>query len=142
PVLEGKLAIKDFEFGGFPLGDIEQANTKFRPLVVELTGVRGRKGKSQFDVPSARLDFDTEATVVVDAQVASKDLDVRDFFSMWHFDRDPRFEAINGHGALQAGVHFVYGGKADRCGGGYLQVRGDGRLKDLDLYGEKYEQGT
>lgn len=142
PVLEGKLAIKDFEFGGFPLGDIEHADTKFRPLVVELSGVRGRKGKSQFDVPSARLDFDTEATVVVDAQVSSKDLDVRDFFAMWHFDRDPRFEAIHGHGALQAGVHFVYGGKADRCGGGYLQVRGDGQLKDLDLYEEKYEQGT
>lgn len=142
PVLEGHMKVKGFEFGGFPLGDIERANTRFRPLVLELTNVRGKKGSSHFDVSSAKLDFDSDATVLVDAEVASNDLDIRDFFSMWHFDEDPRFAPIKGRGAVQASVHFDFGGKSDKCGGGFLQVRGEGRFGEMDLFEEHYDKGS
>ncbi|MCA9630994.1 MAG: translocation/assembly module TamB domain-containing protein [Myxococcales bacterium] len=142
PVLEGHMKVKGFEFGGFPLGDIERANTRFRPLVLELSNVHGKKGTSHFDVSSAKLDFDSDATVLVDAEVASNDLDIRDFFAMWHFDEDPRFEPIKGRGAVQASVHFDFGGKADKCGGGFLQVRGEGNFGKLELFEERYDKAS
>ncbi len=142
PVLEGGLAVKGFEFGGFPLGDIEHAKTRFVPLVLELTDVRGKKGKSRFDAPSARLDFNGPATVLVDAEVRSSALGLRDFFAMWRFDQDPRFLGLDGTGEVSASVHFDVGGRRDRCGGGYLEVKGEGRFKDLQLFEERFERGA
>ncbi|GMV15404.1 MAG: hypothetical protein AMXMBFR56_36280 [Polyangiaceae bacterium] len=141
PLLTGDLAISKFEFGGFPVGDIKSSKVKFRPLVVDLTDVRGQKGKSDFVVPTARLDFDSGSTVLLDANLQSERFDLRDFLAMFLFDQDPRFDPIFGAGKVDARVHYDLGGKKDRCGGGYLSVLGRVDMKNLDLFEEKYDAG-
>ncbi|MEO7036653.1 MAG: translocation/assembly module TamB domain-containing protein [Polyangiaceae bacterium] len=141
-VLTGNLKIQDFVFGGFPFGDITSAKLRFTPLILDLSEVQAHKGKSDYTVPSARLNFDGPlATLVTDAHVKSSNFDLRDFFGIWHFDVDPRFDDIHGQTGLDATVHYVLGGPEDRCGGGNLRVAGGARLNALDLFGETYDSG-
>jgi len=141
PLLTGNLKVNGFEFGGFPLGDIKSSKVKFRPLWVELSDVEARKGQSDFQLTTSRLDFGTRASLVVDAQVKSSAFDLRDFFDMWHFDEDPRFDPIHGRTALEARVRYVLGGPEDRCGGGILRTTGKLDTHALSLFDERYDGG-
>ena len=141
PLLTGDLSVAKLEFGGFPIGDIKSSKVKFRPLKVDFTDVVGKKGKSEFRVPTARLNFDTDSSVLVDARVTSQRFDVRDFFAMFLFDKDPRFDPIMGAGKVDASVHYDLGGKRDRCGGGLLKVAGAMDFTKLDLFEERYDTG-
>lgn len=141
PLLTGNLSIQGFEFGGFPIGDLKGAKVTFRPLWLAITDARGKKGKSEFRVPSARLDFDTRASVVVDADVQSERFDLRDFLAIWLFDTDPRWDEVKGEAAVGARVHYVLGGPEDRCGDGNLRVTGQASFKHLDLFEERYDSG-
>lgn len=141
-VLTGNLKVQNFVFGGFPFGDINSARVRFVPLVLELFDVQAKKGKSDYSVPSGRLNFDGPAPIVTDAHVKSPNFDVRDFFHMWHFETDPRFDDIAGQTALDATVHYALGGPEDRCGGGNLRVAGSARLFALDLFDERYDSGS
>jgi translocation and assembly module TamB len=141
-LLTGNMKIQDFVFGGFPFGEISSAKLRFTPLILDLSEVQAHKGKSDYSVPSARLNFNGPlASLVTDARVKSPNFDLRDFFGIWHFDVDPRFDEIHGQSALDASVHYVLGGPEDRCGGGNLRVAGNARLNALDLFGETYEAG-
>jgi translocation and assembly module TamB len=140
-VLDGNMKVSDFVFGGFPFGDISSARVHFTPLILDLFDVQAKKGKSDYTVPSARLNFDGSASLVTDARVKSPNFDLRDFFSIWHFDVDPRFDDIRGQSAMDATVHYVLGGPEDRCGGGNLRVAGSARLSALDLFDERYDSG-
>lgn len=140
--LTGELSIDDFIFAGFPLGDVESSKVRFKPLVVDLADVHGSKGSTRFVVPSARLDFDRDATMVADAQVKSDHFDLRDFFSMWHFDEDPRFDDISGKGQVDARLHYDMGGKRDPCGEGNLRVNGNLALGTVDLFDEHYDSAA
>jgi translocation and assembly module TamB len=141
PLLTGDVSVQGFEFGGYPLGDIESAKFRFRPLAIEFSDVHGEKGPSRYTASSARLDFNHKGSVIADATVHSDDFDVRDFFKMWHFDEDPRFDDINGKGAVDATVHYALGGAEDRCDGGNLRVQGNVKLSRLDLFGESFDSG-
>jgi len=141
-VLTGNMKVQDFVFGGFPFGDITSAKLRFVPLVLELFDVQAHKGKSDYSVPSGRLDFDGPASIVTDARVKSANFELRDFFHMWHFESDPRFDDIAGQTALDASVHYVLGGPEDRCGGGNLRVTGSARFGALDLFDERYDSGN
>lgn len=140
PELNGDVAIAKFEFGGFPLGDIKSGKVRFRPLKVDFSDVVGKKNDSEFRVASARLDFDTESSLRADAQVSSERFDVRDFFAMFLFDQDPRFEPIVGGGRVDARVHYDLGGPRDRCGGGRLRVDGALDFAKLELFEERYDR--
>jgi translocation and assembly module TamB len=141
PVLTGDLAISKFEFGGFPVGDLKSGKVRFQPLTVDFFDLHGRKGKSDFVIPTARLDFESGSTVIADATLQAQRFDVRDFFAMFSFDKDPRFDPIFGAGKIDARVHYDLGGRKDRCGGGVLSVAGSVDMKNLDLFEEKYDTG-
>ncbi len=141
PVLKGKIAIDDFVFGGFPIGDVLSGDLRFRPLELDMSDVRGRKNKTEFVVKTGRLTFDEDATVIADANIESDDMGIRDFFEMWRFDEDPRFDPLKGHGKVDARVHYVLGGKEDVCGEGYLRVDGTMAMVELDLFEELYDSG-
>ncbi len=141
PELLGELAVAKLEFGGFPIGDIKSGKVRFRPLKVDFTDVVGKKGKSEFRVPTARLNFDTDSSVLTDARVISERFDIRDFFAMFLFDKDPRFDPILGAGKVDATVHYDMGGKRDRCGGGLLKVAGSMDFSRLELFEERYDTG-
>lgn len=141
PLLEGELKVQDFAFGGFPLGQIESSKVRFRPLKVDVSQVVAKKGSTHYRVPSARLDFDTDSSIKVDADVRTTDLHLRDFFAMWHFDEDPRFDEIDGRGSAEARVHYALGGREDRCNSGRLRVDGALALDTVELFEEHYDQG-
>ncbi|MEI9954097.1 MAG: translocation/assembly module TamB domain-containing protein [Pseudomonadota bacterium] len=141
-VMTGNLKVQNFVFGGFPFGDITSARVRFVPLILELFDVQAKKGKSDYSVPSARLDFDRPGTILTDAHVKSANFEIRDFLHMWHFEIDPRFDDIAGQTALDATVHYVLGGPEDRCGGGNLRVAGSTRFAGLDLFDERYDSGN
>jgi translocation and assembly module TamB len=141
PLLQGNVKIAGFEFGGFPLGDIKSGKVRFKPLWLELENMEAQKGRSAYRVPSAKLDFDAGATVLVDAQMTSESFDIRDFFGMWHFDKDPRWNEVKGETAVSARVHYVLGGKQDTCGGGLLETSGKISLHRAELFEERYDGG-
>ena len=141
-LLTGNMKVQDFVFGGFPFGDILSAKLRFTPLVLDLSEVQAKKGKSDYSVPSARLNFNGPASLVTDARVKSPNFDLRDFFNIWHFDSDPRFDDIRGQAALDANVHYALGGPEDRCGGGNLRVLGSSHFGVLDLFDERYDSGN
>ncbi len=141
PELTGEVKIQGFEFGGFPLGDIQHGNVRFRPLKLDLTDVYAKKGISSYLVTSARLDFESGGSLLADASLKSQRFDLRDFMGMWHFDKDPRFDPIHGEGGVEARIRYDLGGHQDRCGGGYLRVDGSLAMKKLDLFDERYDSG-
>jgi translocation and assembly module TamB len=141
PLLTGNLKVAGFQFGGFPIGDIKSSKLRFKPLYLELSDVEAQKGKSQFTVPSARIDFDAGATLVADAKMKSRAFDLRDFLAIWHFDQDTRWEDLEGETAVDASVHYVLGGKEDACDSGVLVTNGKVSFKRLALFGERYDSG-
>ncbi len=141
PTLLGNAKIDDFVIGGFPVGDIESAKAKFQLLFLELTDVVAKKGTSVLKAPSARLDFDTKASLLVNVNAKSDAFDLRDLFAMWHFDEDPRFDDVKGKVGLDTQVRYVFGGPEDKCGGGILQTKGHVKVLDLDMFGERYDGG-
>jgi len=141
PLLTGNLKIQNFEFGGFPLGDLKSAKVRFRPLWFELTDVVGQKGSSPYTIPSGRVDFEAGATLVADASVKTTGFDLREFLSVWHFDKDPRWADLAGVVSADSHVHYVLGGKKDACGTGVLETDGKLSFKRFDLWGEHYDSG-
>ncbi|MET0591501.1 MAG: translocation/assembly module TamB domain-containing protein, partial [Polyangiaceae bacterium] len=139
PLLVGDLAVAGFTLQDFPLGDITSSKVKFYPLTVDFSELHAKKGKSSFDVPTGRLDFNGPATLIVTATVDAGDLYLRDFMHMWHFDTDPRFDLIDGHGRIKANVRYDLGGKGDPCGGGALAIRGGAHMSSMDLFDEHYD---
>ena len=142
-MLTGNLKVQNFVFGGFPFGDITSARVRFVPLVLELFDVQAKKGKSDYSVSNGRLNFDGPAPIVTDAHVKSTNFDLRDFFNIWHFETDPRFDDIwPAKPRSTRTVHYVLGGPEDRCGGGNLRVAGSARFGALDLFDERYDSGN
>ncbi len=141
PIL-GTLSVNSFAFGGFELGDIVESEVRFLPLKVDFSKLKGKKGNSNFYIPSARLNFDSQATLLADATIRTQALNVRDFFAMFHFDQDPRFNAISGTGSFNGTLHYALGGSEDRCGGGRLVVDGTTEIAKADLFAEHYSGGA
>jgi translocation and assembly module TamB len=142
PLIQGDLAIEGFEFAEMALGDIQRGKVQFRPMIMDISDVQGVKGYSAYHVPSMRVDFTGPAPVMADAQIRSSAFDIRDFLSIFHFEKDPRYQDIHGVAAANAQLHYEQGGPLDRCGGGWLGVQVDGSLRQLDLFEEKYDGGT
>jgi translocation and assembly module TamB len=137
-LLTGSLQIDDLWFAGFPLGDLRTDTLRFLPLLVQLQSGTLTKGGSVVQLKNAAIDFDAEATVAARANVQSRRFDLRDFFAMWHFDEDPRWDSVSGKGSLDAQLSYVLGGKDDRCKGGNLEVRGNVGLLTLGMFDESY----
>ena len=144
PKITGDLAISAFTFAGMDVGEVEHAHAAFEPLALDLTNVQLRHGKSRVRSPKTRIDFDGGADVLIDADVDTRDgphLALADFFEVFHFDKDPRWEGIAGIASGTAHLHYALGGHEDRCGGGRMDVRTEMRLTDVALFGERYDDG-
>jgi len=142
PVLTGSLGVTDLWFAGFPIGDVSTQSLHFAPLAIDVENAKLTKGKSEFELRKARFDFDTDATIAVSAAVQSPRLDLKDFFEMWHFDQDPRWESISGRGKVKGQIQYVLGGKTDKCKTGNLRVRGNLELAQLALFEENFENAS
>jgi len=142
PVLTGSLGVTNLWFAGFPIGDLSTQSLHFAPLAIDVESAHVTKGKTEYELRKARFDFDTDATIAVSASVQSPRLDLKDFFEMWHFDEDPRWESISGRGKVRGQLSYVLGGKTDKCKSGNLRVRGNLDLAELNLFDENYENAS
>jgi translocation and assembly module TamB len=145
PKLVGELKLTDFVFAGLPVGEVESPRVLFEPLVLDLYEARLRHGQSRARSPQVRLAFDTGAAVVADAEVDSREapgLRVRDLFEVFKFDKDPRWAEVDAVANGKARVHYVLGGREDRCGGGVLHVETAMDLSAVSLLGERFDRGT
>lgn len=143
PQLEGDASIKDFVIGDIPFGNVTQAHvtSDISGLTVDITDARGQKGKSTYEMSTGRVDFNKPASMRLDGQVSSKNLNVRDFFSMFHLDEDPRFAEIDGTLETSARMHLALGGPEDVCHAGFLSVTANVNARDLNLLGERFDEG-
>ena len=143
PVVEGDLSIQNYVLGDIPFGNVTEAHVSspVAKSVVDLSDVRATKGKSTYELTTGRLDFGGAAAMRMDAQVSSRSLNVRDFFSMFQLDEDPRFEQIDGTLETSARLHLALGGPEDACRGGYLDVQATTNARDVVLFGERFDDG-
>ena len=143
PKLVGDASIKDFVIGDIPFGNVTQAHVEsdIGNLTVDISDARAQKGKSTYEMSTGRLDFNKPANMWLDAQASSKNLNVRDFFSMFRLDEDPRFLEIDGNVETSARIHLALGGPEDVCRGGFLSVVASTNARDLNLLGEKFDEG-
>jgi translocation and assembly module TamB len=141
PRLDADATIQNFVFGDMAFGNVTASHTSLTGLVVELRDVKAARGKSTYEMPTARLDFGTGAPLLMDAKVTSENLGLRDFFGIFRMDDDPRFAEMDGTLGTQATLHLSLGGKEDVCGGGYLDVRATTHVDQLKLYGESFDDG-
>ena len=135
------LNIQNFSIGDLPFGNVTQGHVELHKLTVDLRDVRAQKGKSTYELTTGELDFGGKAAMRLDGQVTSKSLDVRDFFSVFKLDEDPRFAEIGGSLETNARLHLALGGPEDVCKGGYLDVQASVNATKLNLLGEKFDEG-
>jgi translocation and assembly module TamB len=142
PHLEGDVVgIQAFSIGDLPFGNVTQGHVGLTGLTVDLRDVRAQKGKSTYELNTGQLDFGGAASMRLDGQVTSKNLDVRDFFNVFKLDEDPRFTEIEGTLETNARIHLALGGPEDVCKGGYLDVQASVNAHKLNLLGEKFDEG-
>lgn len=142
PILKGTLSVEGLSVGGFEAGDVTESDVHFEPLFVEFTRLKGEKGKMDYHLPSARLSFDGPSKVEFTAAAVSEHFDLEEFFRVFHFDEDPRFEGISGSGHVQAQVRYLMGGPEDTCPDGRLFVSGTAHLGETQFLGEKFNEGN
>ena len=144
PKIVGDASIEGFSLGGLELGEVERAHIAFEPIVAQITDVWLRHGKSRMLAPRMRLDFESGPNVILDADLdttAAPHLSVADFLSTFQLDKDPRWDGLEGIAKGHARVHYVNGGREDRCDGGLLEVDADMNASDVLLFGERYDDG-
>ncbi|MFO0658590.1 MAG: hypothetical protein U0165_01970 [Polyangiaceae bacterium] len=144
PKIDGDMKISGAKLDDLNLADQIEAHVSFRtePDVLNFTKVKGIKGVSTYTSPLIRLEFDKgPVALAVDAQVESKNADLRDLLTIFNLHNDPRYVEVEGSTDVQARMTFEKGGPRDRCGDGVLSVRALADVGEVDLYGERYDRG-
>lgn len=148
PKIEGDVSIQNYTLGDKPnelgFGNVTQGHILVEHLdqkAVSLVDVRAQKGKSTYELPTGRLEFGGAASMRMDGQVTSKNLDIRDFFSVFKLEEDPRFLELEGVLETSARVHLALGGPEDPCKGGYVEVSASTNMHNLNLLGERFDEG-
>jgi translocation and assembly module TamB len=138
PRLEGKLAVEGLSLSRFELGSLKAGSVEFEPLWVKFKDVRGSKNAMEYASKLAELRFDGKAPLELSMDMASEKVNVPEVIRTLHFDEDPRFRDLDGHGKTRADVKYVIGGPDDVCDGGRLRINADLALTDLLLLDEKF----
>lgn len=141
PKLTADAKIDNFSIADLPFGNVSEAHASLDGLTLSLRDVKAVKGKSPYEMSTGQLDFGGAASMKLDGQVTSKAFDIRDFFNIFKLDEDPRFLEIGGTLDASARMHLSLGGPEDKCQGGYLDVRVTTNAKNLNLMGEKFDEG-
>jgi translocation and assembly module TamB len=101
-VVTGTTRIRNFEFAGLPIGEVETAPGKpwqLRGITLRAPELIVRQGRSVFNAHDAILDF-SRYTLVAAARVESSDAQLSDYYHMFEFEGDPTFEPYTG-GTMQ-----------------------------------------
>lgn len=153
PKLDGDVKkITGFELSGLKLGDIDSGHAELRGMALDLSNVTGTKGKSHYQMPTGRLDFGGPASMRLDAAITSEDFRLKErldneahtevgLLSIFNLEKDPRFAPIDAKIAATTHVHVALGGPEDRCGGGFISIAAKADVRDVALFGERFDDG-
>ena len=145
PLPEGEISrAENFKIADVSFGDLSHAKfaVDVHKLVIDLTDVRGRKGTSDYEVPTAKLDLGGHKGFRVDALAKTSGFELKDLLSMFAMDADPRMQGLKARmSTAGARVHVAIGGPEDVCGGGFIEVRAKAHATDIEIFGEKFDSG-
>jgi translocation and assembly module TamB len=139
PKIVADTTIDDFNLANIPFGDISQAHGVFEKNVVDLTGVKATKGKSEYEMPTGRIDLRPPAKLRFDSTIVSEGFVMKDLLSLFHLEDDPRFAQIDGTIHTTSNVAVVLGGPDDKCDAGVVDVEATARVENMKLYGEHFD---
>ena len=138
-------ASRTSSIGDIPFGNVTQGHVELRhrePHRRSAATCAPQKGKSTYEMSTGRLDFNKPANMRLDGQIASKNLDVRDFFSMFHLEDDPRFARDRRHASrrTRACISRSAVRRTSATAASSTWPRRPTR-SDLNLLGEKFDEG-
>jgi translocation and assembly module TamB len=145
PKVTGDATVTGFSIADMPFGNITAAHAdvdRDGPMqILTLKNVKATKNKSTYEMPQGRVEFGGEASMKMDANVVATTLNLRDLLDVFHMNDDPRFDGIDGNISGDATMHFALGGREDECGGGMISLHASPHLSQVELFGEKFDDG-
>ncbi|MBP6834583.1 MAG: hypothetical protein KA978_27620, partial [Deltaproteobacteria bacterium] len=115
PRVHGVARIEGFTFNTFPFGDLATAPGTEWVLLddrVDAARMEGTHRRSRYTIHDAYLDF-RQYSLRAGARMHSDPMELGDFYNMFHFEGDPTFTPYDGHGVVDADVHYVLGRPGD-----------------------------
>ncbi len=145
PKIAGDATVQNFSIADMPFGNITAAHADVERSgdmqILTLKNVKAQKNKSSYEMPQGRVEFGGEASMKMDANVVATMLNMRDLLDVFHMNDDPRFDGIDANVSGDTTLHFVLGGREDECGGGFIALHASPHLSQVDLFGEKFDDG-
>lgn len=133
--VRGKMAYKRFAFGTFPFGDV-QANYRLEKnsYAVRFTDFVARKQDSRYGTDSLFMDFsDDRISIGTDLRIDR--LTLADFYDIFHYTGDERFQSYQGAVGGTARVSYTSGFPEDgEAGTMHADIEVDVPSADLDGY--------
>lgn len=145
PHLEATGAVSDFVLGDMPLGQVSAVHAKLdinSPTTLTFTQAKGRKGKSDYEMPLATMRIGGDANLAFDGSIVAGAFDLRDLLGVFRLDTDPRFDAIGATLDGRTELHVAVGGPEDSCHEGFVSVRSGAHLSSVEFFGEHFEEGN
>lgn len=145
PHLEATGSVSDFVLGDMPLGQVTTVHAQLDmnpPTTLTFTQAKGRKGKSDYEVPLATMRLGGQANLAFDGSIVASAFELRDLLGVFGLDGDPRFDAISAKLDGRTELHVAIGGPEDSCHEGFISVRSGAHLSDVELFGERFEEGN
>ncbi len=141
PLVRGHVNAREFAFGGFVFGDIDSAFEVDRDLMgVQMPRMPVIKGESRYAVVGGYLDFRQDAFRAGGKVVADK-LRLADFYKIFHYDGDERYDPFQATLHGDADVVYTLGHPGDGEHGTMVTAV-DVELADAVLDGYAFDRGA
>ncbi len=140
PQVAGHMKLDDFAFNTFPLGNVESdVRLEHGGLAVRFPSVTMKKRDSSLVAKDFVLDFRDERFLTT-ANIKAEKLALADFYHIFHFEDDERFEPFQGHVAGDIDVKYTRGFPGDKPSGTMVTDL-DLSVPDAVLNGYAFERG-
>ncbi|MFW6066790.1 MAG: translocation/assembly module TamB domain-containing protein [Myxococcota bacterium] len=140
PALEGHLDLADFEFGGFPFGDVaSEARMEKDGYAVRFPSVSARKRDSRYRVDDLLLDFSRDRFEAA-ARIHAQRLTLADLYHVFNYAGDERFEPYQGTVRGLVDVRYTLGFPDDSPSGTML-LDMDLDIPEIDIDGYAFQDG-
>ena len=141
PIVRGHIALRDFTFDTFPLGDIESDwHLEKDGMLVRFPAVRALKNDSRYQARELALDF-SDHRFRIDGDLDFERMTLADFYHVFHYEDDERFTDFQATTHGRARVVYTLGFPGDSPTG-TLDVDIDVDVAEAMLNGYAFTDGT
>lgn len=140
PVVSGSLNFKRFSFATFPFGNVQSKFKLERELqAVRFADVLIDKSDSRYSTSSLLIDF-SDNRILVESRLDLERMWIADFYHIFHFDQDERFDDYQGLTEGTADLRYTIGFPGDSAAG-TLRAGLDLKLPQMSLDGYAFSDG-